>query len=147
MDNWKEESLELNWTVFIGNVPETTNIGNEWNAHYSTSQSRSSLTSSKNPSVKSSEEEDLCSETGGSNWYSLTSMVKVKKLVKPGQKGQKVGTRARQTEAKTQQKVIALFGKLTNILLRERRKRENPGKEEARLPTLSRSLQSIVPSF
>ena len=111
------------------------------------SQSRSSLTSFKNPSVKSFEGEDLSSERGGSNWYSLTSMVRVKKLVKPGKKRQKMGTRARQTEAKTQQKVIALFGKLSNILLRERSKRENSGKEVARLPTLSRSLQSIVPSF
>ena len=42
-----------------------------------------------------------------------------------------MGTRARQTEAKTQQKVIALFGKLTNILVGERSKRENPEKEVA----------------
>ena len=135
MDNWKQEPLELNLTVFITNFPETTNGGNEWDAHYSTWQSRSSLTSSKNPLVKSSEAEDLSFEAGGSNWYSLTSMVKVKKLVKPGQKWQKMGTRARQTEAKTQQKLIALFGKPSNILLREGSKRENPGKEVASWPT------------
>ena len=43
IDNWKQEPLELNLTVFIANFPETTNRGNEWNAHYSTWQYHSHI--------------------------------------------------------------------------------------------------------
>ena len=69
--------------------------------------------SSKNPSVKSCEAEDSSPETGSSNWYGLTSMSKLKNS-KTGANRQKMETRARQTEDKTQEEVIASFGKVPN---------------------------------
>ena len=65
------------------------NRGNERNAQHSTWPIRSSLTSSKNTSLESSEAEDSSSETVGSNWYGSTSMFKVKKWLNQGKSDKK----------------------------------------------------------
>ena len=67
----------------------TNNRGNERNPHHPTWPIRSSLTSSKNTSLESSEAEDSSSETVDSNWYGSTSMFKVKKWLKQGKSDKK----------------------------------------------------------
>lgn len=91
----KTRTLGAKFNSIYCKFPEKSNKGNEWNAVYSTSQSRSSLTSSKNRLVKSSEAEDLSFETGGSKWYGLTSMVKVKKNSKSRAKVTKNGNKSK----------------------------------------------------
>ena len=138
---WKQEPREVNLTVFIANFPEITSRGNEWDAHYSTWRSRSSLTSSKNPLVKSSEAEDLSFEAGGSNWYCLNSMVKVKKSVKPGRKWQKMGT-SKTNWSQNSAKVDCFVWQADQHFASRRKQEREPWER-----TLSHCLQSIMWPF